>query len=652
MPAPTRMRTTSQKFPQRWGYAVSGTLIVAGIIVGIAIAAAGLKNLYDDVNALRRNINNGEMLVSAERGDYVIYDEDGFDVGPFDVRVIRDSDEAVIPTIPISDGVSYDVDGNDGTARASVRLPTDDLYRIDVGTSVGDVAKFAFGVDVGAGPTDYILRGVVIGGITSILGVLLLFWTLVQHARWRLRSELSNTLLAGRDLVGDSEGAASTATAQSRTRASSLIDRASSAAERGIARARDELEKVSDPSAPGSSARLAPPPPPPQAGSSDWRASVAERANDILAAAESKLAEGTSAANDYITTADTTQATEAADTALERVQARIDAGESLRSIARDESSRAREGAAELRAQADAQAAEARLAAAELAADAAGQAGGVVDQVRSEADAIGGELRDVGESFGDQLFAHALEATELVEPIAEGLGDDAATAGVAAAASASAVVASRIEAVAPELGADDSGDWEADIASWVAETPAVPEPTVSEAAAVPALAALAEAPDPAPVLARELAPRLEPVARGERSRPSTVPAAKDGPGLAPFAVSGPPTSASIIAPPPAAQLQRLAAPPTPAPLQRHLTIDVAESQDAPPPPPPAPNVSPPIPDTLHDSDLVDSEVRTGSETNAVMPPMPAKGVGAPPSSGFSLAPAPDYGSIDTKPLSAK
>ncbi len=319
-PAPIRTRSAGslQKFPGSWGYGLGAMLMVAGVAVGLVLVVGGLQGFADDVRDLRRAVDTDNLELSLEEGEYLVFDEDGLDLGPFNATVTRTSDGRDIPTSGVNDGTSYDVDGRRGTARLGFRVPTSDIYRVELDTSVGDVLKFAVGSDVGNSRANAITRGVLFGTILFGIGALAIIITLFRHARWRLRTQLADGADRARAAVGRVEELADPGEiAKSTTR------RGASFGRDRLGKARQVLDDV---------------------GSGEQAGAAIDGLEQQLEALEPALMEVAEAVPAPADLADRI------DQALGRVQDRLSSGDRLRDIARDEATVAKETAADVAAQ--------------------------------------------------------------------------------------------------------------------------------------------------------------------------------------------------------------------------------------------------------------------------------------------------------------
>ncbi len=205
-PAPVRPSRPSSR--GAWGVPVGATLMVVGVVTAIVIVAVGVISFVRDVNRLVRTSSGGDLVTDLEAGEYFLYDEDdGVDLGPLDVRITRVSDGVAVGTSDVDDGPSYDIAGNTGSAALSFDLPTAGDYRIETTTGVGEIASFAVGRDVGSGPLASLTRGLVIGGLLFLLGLVLLIWGAIQRGRARLRSKAAEALEQSKRAVDSTAGA-------------------------------------------------------------------------------------------------------------------------------------------------------------------------------------------------------------------------------------------------------------------------------------------------------------------------------------------------------------------------------------------------------------------------------------------------------------
>jgi hypothetical protein len=292
--------------------------MVAGIAVAIAGVALGVKSLADDVNGLARNADVDQLVTNLEGGDYFVYDEDGFDLGLFDVRVFRASDGAELATQAVPDPVSYDVNGYNGTAKVRFRVPASDLYRVEVETGAGQVVKFALGGSVSP-VRDRLVGGLALGIVLFLVGLVALIWTGLSHARWVVRNTASQRAARGRDAVGRVLGEGGT-TEKISARASERFDEAATQARGSLYDVRKRI--------------------------------VGERAKELFDAAEASISGVESLGQSQVEGADPAALAGAIDVAMARVEERLAAGGSLRKIVREEGLEAGGTLKDLRARAE------------------------------------------------------------------------------------------------------------------------------------------------------------------------------------------------------------------------------------------------------------------------------------------------------------
>lgn len=496
--APVRVRPRSpEQFPHAWGYWAGAMFILAGILAATVMIVSGVTGFVSDVQDFRREASDGSLETALARGaEIFIYDEDGFDGGPFDVKVTRVIDDVEVATSVVQDGATYDVDGRQGTARVAFNVPTSDIYRVEVDTSLGDVASFAVGGNVGNDRTSSILRGIVIGSVLALLGFLGIVWTAILHARWRLRDAVLDQVTAARSVVSDTLG---------RNPAEGPTDAATGAARRTTSWAQQRVDdaRARLDSATGESGGTNP----------VWRESLATEARDRLGQADELLAAVEPAVTEAAAGSDVPRdLADRIDEALGRVQARIESGDALRDIAGDERVEAKEaarGLAEQGRQVGEQASE-RLQGAQQA---------IVDQASGEFDALRSDLGDIST---DALADIATQASDAGDDLATGL---AATAAATAGAAASAVTS---------RGRDLA---ETPAAAEFAPMSTLPPPPVSRLSATATATARTVEPDVQPAAETNDEASAEP-------EPSMPPA-----GLEPFLALRPPPSRTILAPPP-------------------------------------------------------------------------------------------------------
>ncbi len=401
--APVRVRSRpAEQFPHAWGYWAGAMFILAGIVAATVMIVSGVTGFVSDVQDFRRAASGGSLETALARGaEIFVFDEDGFDGGPFDVKVTRVSDDVEVATSVVENGTTYDVDGRKGTARVAFNVPTSDIYRVEVDTSVGDIASFAVGGNVGNDRTSSVLRGIVVGSVLALLGFLGIVWTAVVHARWRLRDVVLDQVAAARSVVGDTLGR--TTTEGPVDAATGTVRRTTSWAQQRVDDARTRLDAAT--------ARTGTNP--------VWRESLATEARDRLEQADELLAAVEPAATEAAAGSDVPGAlADRIDEALGRVQSRIESGDALRDIASDERVEAQDVARQLAEQGRQVGEEAsgRLQDAQQA---------IVEQATGEFDALRGELGDISTNALDDIVARTSEAGDNLAT-----GPAAATAGVA------------------------------------------------------------------------------------------------------------------------------------------------------------------------------------------------------------------------------
>lgn len=626
-PAPVRERASADRFPHSWGYGLGAILVIAGIAVAIWGVVSGINGFRDDVNDLRRIFDADTLEQSLEAGEeVVIYDEADLRAGPFDVTVIRTSDGAEVSTTSIIDGTTYDVDGNSGEAKVGFRVPSSDIYRIEVDTSVGQIARFAIGGDI-TSQSSRITQGLAIGALLALIGLVGVVWTLILHARWRVRHAVLDRVQQARSVVSDSSDVVS-AEAQE-TRVADATEQAAGWARERLDQARARLEAEGD-----------------HGQRPEWQQRMNDEARRRLDQADAALRTAEPAVGEALTGSDAPdELAGRVGEALERIEERIAAGESLRDIARDERVVAEQAARDLAERADAARAEVeaevddvrsttqagiREQVTGLTTDLSDIANTAFENALGQAGTAGGALSDIANTTLDSAVGQAGAAGD---DLAVGL----AATGTAAAAAAGAAVTSRSR---DALGFEAEPD-AADLASSL---PAPPGPPPSSLPAPPSvgLTPTAEVPPPMPApavvdpVATEAA---EPLAAERVVEPEPEPARADRVTAAP----------SVLAPPP--EIRPLAPPPT---AQRAVTTpqepDAATDEVRPAPRldsfsalRPAPSAAPrPLPTPV-------ATVPTTSAADSVEEPeedVAEDSLGATSSEprSFTLAPPPDYSSL--------
>lgn len=513
-PAPVRERASADRFPHTWGYGLGAVLIIGGIAVAIWGVVSGINGFRDDVNDLRRIFDTGSIEQSLEGGEEVIvYDEADLRAGPLDVTVIRTSDGAEVATTSIIDGTSYDVDGNSGEARVGFRVPTSDIYRIEVDTSVGQIARFAIGGDI-TSQSSRITQGLAIGAVLVLIGLITAVWTLILHARWRVRHAVLDRVQKARTVVSDSAEVVS-AEAQE-DRAADATQQAAGWARERLDQARARLEAEGD-----------------HGERPEWQQRMSDEARRRLDQADAVLRSAEPAVGDALTGSDTPDelAGRVGD-ALERIEERIAAGESLRDIARDERVVAEQAARDL---------------AERAESARAGVEQEVDDVRSSAQTdirqqVAGLTTDLSD-IASTAFENALGQTgDAGDDLAVGL----AATGTAAAVAAGAAVTSRGR---DALGFETEVD-EADLASTLPAPPGPPPSTLPAPPSAP-VSATVDGPSPVPAGDGDAAPVAESVL--SEPAPEPAPAAGEPTTVAEPGASDPhrlTATPSVLAPPPA------------------------------------------------------------------------------------------------------
>lgn len=394
-PAPVRRRPA--RFPNMWGYGLAVFLMLAAIGVAVFFVVDAIRGFSDDVRNLHRVANQESLTVALEEGEYLVFDEDGLDVGPFDVRVFRAVDDLEVPTVDVVDGTSYDVDGRRGEARVAFDVPTSSTYRIEVDTSVGDVARFAVGGDVVDARNNGIVRGLVFGAVLFILGFVVLVWTLATHARWRLRSEIERRAGTARDAIA--------ATAEPAATPDARRERADEAAGQAATWARERLERLREalPTVPGDHGRAP-----------NYGDELTRRAGEALDTAEARVETWESTAGESAAgVSGPADLASRIDEALTRVQDRVRAGDRLRDIAADERAAAEQTAAELAERAREARTTATAAAAELEERTLQRVAQEAETMRAEAAAYTTDALDAvtaqADEQGDELIAGAAAA---------------------------------------------------------------------------------------------------------------------------------------------------------------------------------------------------------------------------------------------------
>jgi hypothetical protein len=483
-PAPVRprMRGSGDTFPQMWGYWLGPALIVAGVIVAAVMVVGGIRGLVDDVNDLRRAFGGDSIEQRLEAGtEYFVYDEDGISAGPFDVTVIRASDGAEVATEEIFDGTTYDVDGRKGEARVAFNVPTSDIYRIELDTSVGQIARFAVGADVGNDRTNSIVRGVVIGSVLGLTGFAVLLWTMIVHARWKLQDAALGHVSNARRVLREQTGTEAI-TDSGRSAATGAVSRASSWSQERLQRVKTKLP-TTDADSETDHGRAP-----------TWQESLANQARDGIGQIEEQLSVLEPAADDAIAVAQVPgDLLDRIDEALGRVEDRVAAGDSVRDIARDEQVAAKDLARDIQARAQDAGAELKQQG-ELLEDAA------VDSVPGQVALVSEDLTGIGADAVEDARSRAVAASD---ELLAGLGT---TAGAAATAVAAAVVGGTDDA--PGVAAPSS----------LPPPPPAPPPAISPEVAAPEAAA----PEPVrPVIVEETAQVAKPVVEARPVAPGAA-----------------------------------------------------------------------------------------------------------------------------------
>lgn len=692
MPPPTRAPRTGSAgntFPGSWGYGVGTALMVLGLIFGAVIVFNALSQLAGDVDSLRRDVSNGSLMENLEAGEYFIYDEsEGVGVGPVTVRVSRASDGTLVPTNRVEDPFSYDVDGRSGTARASVDLPTDGDYRVEVRSSAGDLVGFALGSDVGSSRTAGVIRGVVIGLVIAALGLALILWTMVKHARWKVRESVAGRVRDSRALVDQGLAEADAQLADVADAGTDLapdaIDRAGSWAGNRVAEARQRMETF------GTTASDSGRPP-------SWREAMAQRGSAALDRADAQIEGLTGQARaeaGRLGTDGSTPTTgplgERIGEAYDRVEQRLEAGDSLRSIAADEREAARAAAAEAAAAGRRQAEELRTAPEALDPDlfVAGEAT-VLDRFGGEVDAFSERVESIGAEVVAESAASAGTAADDLAALGIDLVDDLVVTGTAAAAGVAGAAAYTVDRLVGDEPPPPPPAPPVDVAVPGAEVaspppvppPAPPPPTAADASRVdappppppappellaPAPPVVVE-PEPAPVPEPEFEPEpesepeLEVEPEPEPELESELePAPEPEPEPGPAQVAAATTPPTILAPAPAS----LRAPPRSVERvveerqgQSAAASDAGFTALAPPPSrlpsvaarPPrpvralaSPVVSTPVDETMSSSASGDEPTDAAASADTVATAPATK-----PTRGFDLAPPPAFAPLSLR-----
>ncbi len=534
-PAPVRRSVGSRTFPYRGGYVVGLLLMVAGVVVAIVLAVNGFRSLVDDVNDFRRAVGRDNLEETLEAGvEYVVYDEDGIDVGPFDIRVIRISDGTEIPTTTIENGTTYDVDGRRGRARVGFQVPTSDIYRVELDTSVSQLTRVAVGGDVTDVRSNAIVQGLVFGAVLVLLGLVVLLVTAVLHARWKVRTALEAQVSGARQALRQGAEQVESAGGDAASRASAWThDR--------LDQARAKLSTTGG-----------------EPGGAGWQESIAAQARQRLDQIDTQLSQLEPGAGDVAERAEVGRdAVEQADRALGRIQERLAAGESLRAILRDEREAASRTARELASRAP----EAQATVTEQVASAAGS---VAERGAAEASALGSDLSSIG--------AGALVDVVTETSTAADVGATGAAATAAGAATAAAAAGS--QRLRSALGVDEVTTTE-EVADERAPglPPPPPPPVLDEPEAEDAVPAVAEqTPEP---LGEDAAAAAAPPGEAVADAVQLPPVEEAAPSGAPADEVEAPATAEEPRPEPAPPLE-------PAPTAPGGSLDAPEFVIAPPP----------------------------------------------------------------------
>lgn len=161
------------------GYALGAGLLLLGIaliLVGAGITASKTASAATD---LTRSAARGDFEAVLDQGKNYIYDEDGFGLGPLDIRVVDRSGNEV-PVRQTQDGIDYDIDAGNGTARLEFDVPSTNFYSIEIN---GDVRNVAVGNDVTdrIGPVPTVLG--ILGVLSLFAGAIALLINFVRHMR-------------------------------------------------------------------------------------------------------------------------------------------------------------------------------------------------------------------------------------------------------------------------------------------------------------------------------------------------------------------------------------------------------------------------------------------------------------------------------------
>ena len=621
-PAPVRQRTSVDRFPHTWGYGLGAVLVIAGIAVAIWGVVSGINGFRNDVDELRRVFDPGPIEASLEGGEEVIiYDEADVRAGPLDVTVIRNSDGAEVATTSIIDGTSYDVDGNAGEASVGFRVPSSDIYRIEVDTSVGQIARFAIGGDI-TSQSSRITQGIAIGALLALVGLIAGVWTLILHARWRVRHAVMDRVQRARTVVADSSDVVS-AEAQE-TRVADTTQQAAGWARERLDQARARLEADGE-----------------RGQRPGWQQRMSDEARRRLDQADAALRSAEPAVGEALTGSDTPdELAGRVGEALERIEERIAAGESLRDIARDERVVAEQAARDLAERAEAARADVerevgdvrataqtdiREQVAGLTTDLSDIANTAFEDALGQAGAAGGALADIANTTIESAVAPG-------DDLAVGL----AATGTAAAAAAGAAVTSR--------GRDALGfEVEPEAADLASTLPAPPGPPPSSLPAPPAVPAApeADAPPPMPPPAVVEPPTADPEPIAAPAAPARGPepqVAVPEQAAASPSVLAPPPVVRPLAPPPSAQRASVAAQvdhtPASGEVRPATRLDSFSALR------PAPSAAPrPQPASIAAAPATSAEEKAEDEAA----PEPAA-EGAAALRPFTLAPPPDYSSL--------
>lgn len=162
----------------RWFW-IGGGVIVLGVVAAIAMFVLGFVAIANTVDDFERVSPDGGGASIDSAGEYVIYYE-GRDSAA-DVIVTSPNGE-VIPLSFYTGGLNYGFNGRSGEALYTFDAPTSGVYRVETN---GDIA---IGKSIAGDLVRTILLPFVIGGVTFLVGLIIIIVTAVRRSGSKKRA--------------------------------------------------------------------------------------------------------------------------------------------------------------------------------------------------------------------------------------------------------------------------------------------------------------------------------------------------------------------------------------------------------------------------------------------------------------------------------